>query len=39
MSENLDKLEIEKKAIAYINKNKKIFLEKSTQGIEAQNEN
>jgi hypothetical protein len=38
MSENLDKLEIEKKAIAYINKNKKIFLEKSTRGIEAQNE-
>ena len=39
MSENLNELKIEKRAIAYINKNKKIFLEKSTQGIEAQNEN
>jgi len=37
MSENLDELEIEKRAITYINKNKKIFLEKFTQGIEAQN--
>ena len=38
MSKNLDELEIEKRAIDYINKNKKLFLEKFTQGIEPQNE-
>jgi len=33
----MDKVEVEKKAIAYLNKNKKIFFEKYTQNVKKSN--